>query len=310
MAIDVEPKDLGPVVQLVANPKGWRQKETRYWLNPLFITGNPDPSIDHHTQDNLIEPLKVAWLTTKEKRPTDFNGLKVAVRRLSVSDGILYTNGVKTDYNTVWGLPQADASKDLYAEHEKQVVVNRTTAPNAIYETRIPWALCSHNILIDPNGFILMMTRSWDVGFHTGKISATQERQMDPTIDFTPFAVSERSFREELNLTIPTRNIRLLGVALEKGAAYAAYCFVAETREYAKGIADKWRHAKGSKENTALLAVEMSDIDKWLNAPQLTPEIWHPSVLAGNIALDANLEFHPTSPWRIGLAQKYSKLEG
>ena len=190
MSIDVEPKDLGPVVQLVANSEGWKQYETRYRFNrSIFITGNTDQSVISQTPADWIEPLKAAWLMTKKQRPKDYNGSKVAVRNLAVEEGILYTEGVETDYFTVWGLPKADASKDLFAEHERQVVINQVAAPNAFFETKVPWALCSHNILLDPNGRIIMMVRSRSVGFSTGKISATQEKQMNPMEDPTPFTV-------------------------------------------------------------------------------------------------------------------------
>ena len=130
---------------------------------------------------------------------------------------------------------------------------------------------------------------------------------MNPMEDPTPFTVSIRSFKEELNLTILPRSIRLLGVALEKEAAFAAYCFVAETKEKTSGIVAKWRKAKRFLENTALLAVEMTDIDNWLKADEILPGLWYPSLLAGDIASDAKLNFHPTSPWRINLAREYAK---
>jgi len=306
--IDVEPRDLGPVVQLVAKPDGWKPEETRYNLNPIYIGGDPNPSIVNHTPRDLSEPLRAAWLTTEEKRPNDFNGLKVAATRIAVIDGVLQTDAVITDYFTAWGLPKADASKDLFAEHERQVVINRVAAPDAVYETDIPWAVCSHNTLIDRNGRILMMVRSQSQGFSAGRISATEEEQMEPTLDFSPFVASFRSFHEELNLIVPPRRVRLLGVALERGAAYPAYSFVAEADEKAEDIIEKWRRARDFNENTALFAVEMTVVDEWLNATEITPDIWQDSLLAGDIAHDAKLKFHPTSPWRIGLVKVYSYL--
>lgn len=308
MQIDVEPKDLEPVVQLVAKPDGWKSEETRYNLNPIYIGGDPNPSVANYTPENLINPLRAAWLTTKEKRPTDFNGLKVAVQRLAVIDGVLYTKGVITDYFTAWGLPKADISKALFAEHERQVVINRADSPNAVYETNIPWAVCTHNVLLDPNGRILMMVRSQSQGFNAGRVSATEEEQMEPTLDISPFSAAFRSYHEELNLVIPPQRMRLLGVALEKGAAYPAYAFVAETNEVAEEIVTRWRIARDFNENTALFAVEMTEVDKWLGIEEVTSDIWQKSFLAGNIAPDAKLKFHATSPWRIKLAKEYCCL--
>lgn len=304
--IDVEPKNLGPVIQLVAKTDGWKPAETRYNLNPVYIGGDLTPSVTNHTPESLMKPLRAAWLITKNSRPTDFNGLKVAVQRLSVRDGILITDGVITDYFTAWGLPKAQLSKDLFAEHEKQVAINRAIAPDALYETNIPWAVCTHNVLLDGNGDVLMMVRSQSQGFHAGRVSVTEEEQMEPTLDFSPFAASFRSFHEELNLIVPPQSVRLLGVALEKGAAYPAYAFVAEAEEKAGDIIAKWRKARYFNENTALFAIEMADIDKWLGADGVASDIWHQSLLAGNITLDARLKFHPTSPWRLDLAREYS----
>lgn len=328
MSIDVEPIDLGPVIQLVAKSGGWKPEETRYILNPsVYISGNPDLSISNQTPNDLIKPLRAAWLTTQDKRPNDFNGLKVGVQRLTVmDDGILQTDGVITDYFTAWGLPKSTDSKDLYAEHERQVVTNRAVELNvvgkvlsnvlrrfglrnaeaiAIYETKIPWAVCSHNVLLDKNGDLLMMVRSMAQGFNAGRVSVTEEEQMEPAQDYSPFAASYRSFHEELNLIVPPQSLRLLGVALEKGAAYPAFAFVAEANKVASNIVDQWRKARDYNENTALFAVGMTEVDRWLESEEITPDVWHKDLLAGNISPDAKLKFHATSPWRIGLIRKY-----
>lgn len=308
MPIDTEPKDLGPVIQLVAKSDGWTLQETQYRLKPEYIGGDPSPYLVNATPQNLIELLRDAWLTTRDKRPNDHNGLKVAVRRLAVIDGILQTDGVVTDYFTAWGLPKADASKDLFAEHERQVAINRDKAPNAIYETNIPWAVCTHNVLLDPNGRILMMVRSQSQGFQAGRVSVTEEEQMEPTLDISPFAAAYRSYHEELRLVVAPQSMRVLGVALEKGAAYPAYCVVAETDALAQDIVDSWRRARDFNENTALFAVEMSEVDRWLASGEITSDIWHKSLLSGDIAVDAKLKFHATSPWRINLVRRYSMV--
>lgn len=305
MQIDVEPKDLGPVVQLVAKTDGWESKDTRYCLIPEYIGGNPNPPLVDRTPENLRVLLRAAWLTTKEKRPTDFNGLKVAVSRLAVLDGILYTAGFVTDYFTVWGIPKADASRGLFERHEREVVKNQINLPDALYQTSIPWALCTHNVLLDRNGDLLMMVRSMSQGFNAGRVSVTEEEQMEPTQDQSPFTAAYRSFYEELGLIVPPQSLRLLGVALEKGAAYPAFAFVAEAKELAKDIVNKWRKARDYNENTALFAVGMTDVEQWLAGEEITPDAWHKDLLDGNIAHDAKLKFHPTSPWRIALTRKY-----
>lgn len=309
MIIDVEPKDLGPVVQLVAKDRGWKPEEIRFKLDSsIYIGGNPDSSVPNYTPDCLKDALRAAWLTTEARRPNDYNGLKVGVRSLAVIDGILSTEAIITDYFTAWGLPKSDASRNLFKDHEQHVVINRAAVSgNAIYQTDVPWAVCSHNILIDRNGDLLMMVRSQSQGFNAGRVSVTEEEQMEPTLDFSPFNTAFRSFHEELDLVVPPQSIRLLGVALEKGAAYPAYCFIAETEEASAGIVAKWRKARDYNEHTALFVVGMADIKKWLASEEITSSIWHTNLLAGEISPDARLKFHATSPWRIGLTERYTQ---
>lgn len=307
MSIEIEPKDLGKVIQLVAKNDGWKPEETRFNLDPdIFITGNPDPGIVHQTPAELIKPLQAAWIATRDRRPNDHNGPKVAVRRLTVIDGILETDAVRTDYFTLWGLPQADESKELFAEHERQVVVNRVSSPNAVYETDIPWGVCTHNVLLDRNGDMLFMIRSMSQGFNQGRVSVTEEEQMEPT-DSSPYFASHRSFKEELDLIILEQRILLLGVALEKGAAYPAYCFVVETDVLAKDIVDSWRKARDYNENTALFVVPMTQMDRWVANDEVTSDIWQKNFLAGKIAPDARLRLHNTSAWRFDLAKRYTE---
>lgn len=307
MNIDVEPRDLGKVVQLVAKSDGWKAEDIWYSIDrSILITGNPDPRIVHQTPLELIQPLRAAWLTTQERRPNDFNGPKVAVRRLAVRDGILEIDAVGTDYFTLWGLPQADASKPLFAEHERQVVIKNKARDYASYETDLPWGICSHNTVIDSNGDVLLMVRSMDQGFNAGRVSATEEEQMEPD-DSTPFFASSRSFTEELDLLVPEQRISLLGVAMEKGAAYPAFGFIAETDVLAKDIVDSWRTARDYNENTALFVVSMTKIDKWMETDEITSDVWNANFLAGNIAPDARLRLHNTSAWRLNLARRFTQ---
>lgn len=307
MSIDGEPRDLGKVIQLVAKSNGWKKEETRFTIDrSVLITGNPDPGIVHQTPSELIQPLRAAWLATKERRPNDFNGPKVAVRRLAVIDGILETDAVRTDYFTLWGLPQADESKPLFVELEREVITNKAVLPNALYETDKPWGLCSHNTLIDSNGDLLFMIRSMSQGFNQGRVSVTEEEQMEPE-DPSPYFASSRSFVEELSLEVPEERIFLLGVAFEKGAAYPAYGYLAETDVLAKDLPDKWRRARDYNENTALFVVPMAQVDKWVSSDEITSDIWQRNFLAGKIAPDAKLRLHNTSAWRLDLARKFTK---
>ncbi len=308
MSIDVEPKDLRKVVQLVANSEGWSRNQTRYNIDlSQYIGGNPQ-AILNQTPAEFIEAFQRAWFTTQEKRPTDFNGPKVAVTELAVQDGILSTKGVRTDYFTLWGLPQA--AKELFTRHEAEVVINRATRlGDALYKANLPWGLCTHNLLLDKNGDVFGMVRSRSQGFHSGRLSTTEEEQTE-TFDSSAFATSARSFWEELRLRIPQKRVRLLGVAEEKGGAYPAYAFVTETDLTPKKLVERWRKAKDYNENTALLLIPMTQIDTWVNQDQdkINPQVWGPHLVRGNITPDAIIQLHPTSSWRMSLAREYSYL--
>lgn len=307
MNIDVEPKDLGKVVQLVAKNDGWTREHTLFQIDRTsYIGGNPNADFNK-TPESLASSLLQAWLTTRELRPNDFNGSKVAVSRLAVIEGLLVVTGVTTDYFTLWGLPKTDATKELFKDHEREIVINRVIPPTAVYATQLPWGACSHNTLLDRNGDILMMVRSLSQGFNAGRVSVTEEEQTEPT-DSSVFATSARSFKEELNLEIPQRRVRLLGVAMEKNAAYAAFAYITQTDILATDLVKKWKRAKDYNENTALFVVPMTQVDKWTNTHDVTSDIWGQHLLAGDIAPDATLRLHATSPWRIDLAKKYSYL--
>jgi len=305
MGIDLESKRLGGVVQLVANTEGWKMQQTEYHLNPnLFITGNPN--VSSQISSELAAPLGRAWQTTKELRPTDSNGLKVGVNRIIVKDGKFITEGYITDYFTLWGIPRA--AQEEFARHSEEVIINRAQSPDALYETSLPWGLCSHNTLLDENGDVLMMIRGRGQGFHAGRISVTEEEQMDPDRDVDPFNASYASYWEELGIFVPPTTIKLLGVAMEIGAAYPAYSFIGNASAVSRDIVEKWRSARDYNENTSLFSVPMSQIDKWLVKDEVTSDVWGEYLLEGDIAPDAVLNFHPTSPWRLGLVREYSKL--
>lgn len=304
MSISVEAINLGKVVQLVANNEGWRRVDTRYRLDKsTYIGGNPEATFNQSPKQ-LLEPYKEAWLTTQKLRPTDYNRSKVAIRVLAVTDGILSTEGVTTDYYTLWGLPKTEATKPLFAEHEKSVVVNRVSSPNALYIAELPWGACTHNTLLDKNGDVLMMVRSQSQGFNAGRVSVTEEEQTEVE-DLSTFATATRSFAEELGLSVEERAIRLLGVAMEKGAAYPAFAFVTQTDVLAKDITQKWRELD-STENTALFSVPIAQVGKWTATDEVGPDIWGQYLLAGGISPDAKLKLHATSAWRIGLAKEYA----
>lgn len=150
------------------------------------------------------------------------------------------------------------------------------------------------------------MTRSMAQGFNQGRVSVTQEEQMEPD-DNTPFFTSHRSFIEELNLLVPEERISLIGVAMEKGAAYPAFAFITKTDILARKLIEYWRKARDYNENTALFVVPMAQIDRWMTQAEIASDTWHTTFLAGNISPDAKLRLHNTSAWRLDLARTFTQ---
>lgn len=315
MSIDVEPRDLGKVVQLVAKNDGWTREEIRYHVDrTTYIGGDTNPKVGiNRSHPSLVEPLSKAWLTTRQMRPKDYNGSKVAIIRFAVFDVILGIEGVVTDYFTLWGLPKAEATKKLFEDHKRVVVINRMDPPDVYYGTDLPWGASSHNILLDRNGDILMMLRSPSQGFSAGLVTATGQEQTE-VADSSIFSTAARGFKEELGLSVPQSRMRLLGVAMEKEVAYSAFAFITETNILASELVNKWKRARDYHEHIALFAVPMTEIYKWIMPDYLNPNgeiyfgTWSEHLLAGDISQDVILKLYPTSTWRMGLAREYASL--
>lgn len=303
MPISKEPRIFGNVTELVSNPDGWKRDHLKYKIDrSVYIGGNPHVRKNHQPEE-LITPLQEAWQFTKDHRPTDFNGSKVAVQRLSLTDGILDISGVTTDYFTLRGLPEA--AKKTFQEYQDEIVINKSNKPDdAIFETTRPAGICTHNVAVTSNGEIIMMVRSQRQGFHEGKVSVSEEEQTELT-DNSPFATSSRSYKEELNIKVSQKNISMLGVGVEKNTAYMALAYIADSGHTAKKLAEKWYSAQDHDENTAIFAVPTETIDQWLNKEKIGSSIWHSSLLAGKIHPDASLILHDTSPWRINLVKEF-----
>lgn len=284
MAIQLEARDFPGVVQLIANTEGWGIQQTNYQFNPRYVGGHPDKYLE--TPEQLREPLGRAWRITKDQRPTDTDDLKASVGRISVRGGILRTDAHMTDYFTMWGVRQA--APELIQRHEEEVVINtdNSTDSTAVYETSFPWAIATHNVLLDKNGDILLTVRAGSQGWYGGRASLTVEEQMDPDKDFSPFNTAYRGYFEELGILVPTASVRLLGVGMEKKVSYITHCFVANTELTAIGAIDTWMQAPDHTDNTNLFSVPAGQINEWLKG-EISPEVWGKYHLAGQINPEA-----------------------
>lgn len=293
-------KEIGGAIELVSNPEGWSTDQIEFHLNPnLFLSGNPDKS--PQTPESLRGALQAAWQKTKEVREPagDFDAPKVTVRRVEVVEGKLVAYTALTDYFTLWGIPQA--APEIYQRFLSEM-------PKS-HETEVPNGISTQNILLTRDGEVVFLVRSRGTGFYGGRLSLSLDEQMDPHVDMTPHNAAYRGYWEELGLFIPHQNIKCLGVAAEKGAAYTSWCFVAVTDKDAESIRKSWKKAKDYNENGALLIVPLHELDEWIKEPlsevKIEPEIWRPKDVEGRIDPKSVLQVHPTVPWRANLLKKF-----
>jgi hypothetical protein len=267
----VLPQEIGGVIPIVEFPQGLILRQTDFYFDPEdIVSGNPEMN---KSKGNII--LRDAFEITRTKRPNDFNGIKAALRQISVENNELTVTAGCTDYFTLWGLPQA--SPELHQSTISDIV--------RLKKTVNPLGISIHNILITQNGKVVVRVGSSTGAFSAGKISITHEEQMDPNIDINPFNTSVRGFYEEQGLLIPDGKTKLLGIAAEKNSAYTSFCFVGLTNKTEKEINEAWKKAPDYKETNSM---DIIPIDKALNIPD-----------------KKGINLHPTVIWRLSLLKKY-----
>lgn len=307
MAIEIAPRRVGGIIQLIGNSEGWRPNQVDHSFNPgKYWTGNPNPIFPSTTPEHLRAVVTAAWELSFVERPNDTNEFKCLVDSTGVrNDGRLFIATSLGDYRTV--VRFAKANPELFQEHERNVIVNRASKEGeALYVPTAPSAGVLHNVLTDKNGDVLMLARSRDQAFHQGAISTTSEEQMDPARDLDPFNAAFTCHWEEMGIFVPSSSLRLLGVAFEDNTTYLAISSIANTELSAAQIVPRWLSAPDRKENTALFAVPVNRLDEWKKG-EINIETWHKYHLAGDVKPDAVFFLHPSSAWRMEQAEAYMR---
>lgn len=279
---------------LLTNPKGWRSSDFTIQVKSApALTGDPKKnSLDLKTK----KQLKKAFLLTKEKRPNDFNGSKLSVQKIEPT-----TKGVKiitrkTDYFTIWGLPQG--APKLFEQSNKDFINSN--------ESSLPAALYSACFVITKDNKALMGVSSPGHGFGSGRLSFGFEEQAE-VYDKTPVDTAKRGLKEEFGINSLKKDIVVLGLGKSLTIAYlSVYCviFVNKTAKEASGYREK---AQDQDEHSGMLAVPLNKVSTMLR-DEIPARIAQKYLVSGKLDTNTSLIQHIANQPRWKLTKKYLRV--
>lgn len=235
---------------LMENKFGWKREEVRLKVTrePIMTGGSKKiGAID----SKLRKLLQKAYNFTKIKRPQDFNGEKLSVKKISLGDkGFLEITTRRTDYFTLWGIP--GALPILMNKTNKEFISSK--------ETDLPCGLYTANMVLTSDCKVIMSVISGSAGFGAGRLSFGFEEQMEVG-DSSPFETVIRGFKEELGVKSSEKDIRILGFGKSLDIAYVAIYCVVHTPLTSKEIIDKKESAIDKNESTYTVVVPLKEVD-------------------------------------------------
>ncbi len=299
---EVTHREVGGVIEIASNPYGWPSADVRFDIqHENSLSGNPNGLLQELPPEATY--LQQAWFYAQAERGPkgDFNGEKVAIHDVRLgSDGSLVALGGLVDYFTLWGLPGAAPT------FHKQAISELTTSGN----TEIPIGVSTHNMLIIGSGKerkLVMVVQSRAQGFSAGRISTSFEEQMEPE-DGNSFATAAKGYEQELGVSISAEQITLLGVAVEKGAAYTSWAHIAEAVQLTEAdVRRSWEKAKDKKEGVALLFVPLDAINETWISGNIPKAMWRKYDVDQIISAET-LQLHATGAWRLTLLQEHFQV--
>lgn len=113
-----------------------------------------------------------------------------------------------------------------------------------------------------------------------------------------------KGYYEELGVIPDHREIKLLGVAAEKAAAYTCWGFVARVNLNEKQIRKAWKSSKDYNEASALFVVPVEELSSWIQ-DQIPPDVWRKYDRDQRIDSNATLSPHPTVFWRAEVLNSF-----
>ena len=243
------PKGLDVEYLLYANTKGWRDKDIKISISKdSKIT--EDLKQARRARTKVKKQLEKAFQFTKEKRPNDFNGLKVSIQKISTNkNGNVNISARVTDYFTLWGIP--GATPDLLKKSNREFISAKTS--------KIPCGLYTANIVITSDEKTIMAVISQSGGFGAGRLSFGFEEQMEID-DVSLVQTVVRGFKEEIGSNISKKNVRILGFGKSLDIAYiAAYCVV-KTELTSREVLKNKEAAADKNEASTTLVVPIHEI--------------------------------------------------
>ncbi len=281
---------------LIKNLKGWSKNDIT-----LFITDEPklsgDPKEVGKLNSDMEKKLRASYETTKEKRPTDFNGDKVSVKKITRSQGKLKIVARKTDYFTLWGLPHA-APELLKKSNEDFIESKGSDMPCGLY------AAC---MVITSDNKVIMGISSPSHGFGAGRLSFGFEEQSE-TSDNNLIETAVRGLKEEFGIDITDEDVKVLGMGKSLNIAYlSAYCIL-KVDLTAQEIATLRKKAIDKNEQSCLLAVPLDEVETLLSE-NVQVEDAKKYLIQGNLEGHMSLVQHIANIPRWKLIKKYLELQ-
>lgn len=235
---------------VIENSVGWKKRDVSISItNEPKITG--DQTQVNRANISFNKELEAAFNVTKQKRPNDFNGEKVSVKKIEISNGKIRILSRLTDYFTIWGFPLA--APELFQKSNNDFV--------KLMEIDTPCGLYAANIIVSADNKLIMNIISQQGGFNRGKISFGYEEQTEPE-DISPIDTAVRGLKEEYGLVILSEKVRVLGFGKPFNMAFvSAYCVVIVDL-ISTDIIKARDKAIDKNESSCMLAVPFSDVDK------------------------------------------------
>lgn len=282
---------------IVKNLKGWANDEIMLILTEdPKITGDPSGV---SLKGELQKKLTNAYELTKSKRPNDFNGEKVSVKCISINDkGQIEIIAKRTDYFTLWGIP--NAAPDVLEKSNHELIYSQ--------KTELPCGLYTANIVITLDKMVIMNVISAGGGFGAGRLSFGFEEQTEVE-DNNPIETSVRGMKEEIGIDVSEDKVRLLGLGKSLDIAYvAAYCII-NTGMSSKDLIRAKNKAIDQQESAHTLIVPISEVDKLVRSEVPSSEI-EKYLIGGKIKGVDNLLHHRANFLRWELVKKHLELLG
>lgn len=294
-SLDIDPvPSVDDAVELFRKSDGWRMDDVHFnlvWEQSVADDGGLSSELNLDELKQLGESVTY----TSEKRPHDFNGPIVSVRRI-YSEGLgLGVDVGMTNYFTLWGMPVK----------APQLLSRKLKSLSEGGESKIPYgAYVASTVLLtgEEEPKLVTVVQTLSHGFYPGKISLVEE-QMVPS-DGNTFKTASRGVEEEVGIFCSPEGSLLLGIAAQKSIAYVGFDHLIKVPVTEEEFRDcLWPNRTDKTEGKAPLCFPLSVL--YFDGDSVPQEIWKKFDVKHQIAAEGNLLLHPTALWRIQLLKEH-----